>query len=138
MDRFNRRRYALWICLLLGAVTLGCFWPALHNGFVSYDDPDYVTENPAVSHGLTWAGAQWAFGGGHAGNWHPLTWLSHMLDCQLYGLNPAGHHLSNLLFHLVNTLLLFWVLRRMTASKEASVRVAAQEALAQLGADPPP
>jgi protein O-mannosyl-transferase len=79
----------------------------LWHGFVNYDDPDYITNNSARQGGLTWSGNVWAFQSGDAGNWHPLTWISHMIDCQLFGLNPAGHHLTNLLFHTANTLLLF-------------------------------
>ena len=78
------------------------------HGFVNYDDPDYITTNPHVKAGLTWSGIVWAFQSGEASNWHPLTWISHMVDCQLFGLNPAGHHLVNLLFHTANTVLLFF------------------------------
>ena len=89
----NTRRTVL-ACVLLSAVTLAAFWPIIHNDFVSYDDRDYVTENPHVLGGLTWANAGWAFQAGHAGNWHPLTWLSHMVDVQLFGLRPGWHHLD--------------------------------------------
>jgi hypothetical protein len=107
------------------AVTLACFWPVRHNDFVSYDDQDYVTENSHVQQGVTWQGVLWAFRTGHAANWHPLTWLTHMLDCQLYGLNPWGHHLTSLFFHIANTLLLFVVLQRMTGAQWRSAFVAA-------------
>ena len=100
------------ISLVLAAATLAVFYPVVHHQFVSYDDGDYVTDNPHVKAGLSGAGAAWAFQAGHAGNWHPLTWLSHQLDAQLYGLNPAGHHLTNLLFHAANAVLLFLVLKR--------------------------
>ena len=103
------------LCLLLGAVTLAVYWPVIHHGFINYDDPKYVAENPRVLAGLTWANVGWAFQTGYASNWHPLTWLSHMLDVQLFGLNPGWHHLTSLLFHIANTLLLFLVLQRMTA-----------------------
>jgi len=73
----------------LGLVTLCLYLPALHHGFVEYDDQQYVTENPRVQAGLTWTGFVWAFGF-HAGNWHPLAWVSHMLDCQLYGRGPEA------------------------------------------------
>ena len=102
------------IGLLLFLITLVVYLPVLRNGFVNYDDNDYVTENQAVLHGLTWAGVQWAFTMWHASNWHPLTWLSHMLDCEIFRLNPAGHHLVNILLHSVNAFLLFALWRRLT------------------------
>ena len=85
--------------LLLFLVTLAVYLPVLRNGFVNYDDGDYVTENEMVQRGITGAGIKWAFTVWHASNWHPLTWLSHMMDCELFRLNPAGHHLTSLLFH---------------------------------------
>src|SRR5262245_10905945 len=87
----------LAIALALAAATFLVFQGVLENDFVSYDDPDYVTENPAVLAGLSADGARWAFTTGHAGNWHPLTWLTHQADVELHGLKPAGHHLTNLL-----------------------------------------
>jgi len=102
-------------CLIyagLGLITLGLYLPLLHHGFVEYDDQQYVTDNPRVQAGLTWAGLVWAIGF-HAGNWHPLAWLSHMLDCQLYGARAGGHHLTSVLLHVASTLLLFSVLDRM-------------------------
>ena len=85
----------------------------------------YVTENPHVLEGLTWPGVAWAFTSSAASNWHPVTWLSHMVDCQLYGLRPAGHHLTNVLLHSANTLLLFLILSRMTGAMWRSACVAA-------------
>ena len=82
--------------------------------------------------GLTWPGIVWAFQSGDAANWHPLTWISHMLDCQLYGLNPGGHHLTNLLFHIANTLLLFLWLERLTGALWRSALVAALVRLASV------
>jgi hypothetical protein len=114
-----------WICLALGLITLAVFWPSLAHDFLSYDDQAYVTENPHVRAGLTWPGVVWAFESFSVTNWHPLTWLSHMLDCQLYGLKPAGHHLTNLLLHTASTLLLFLVLNRMTGALWRSACVAA-------------
>ncbi len=112
------------ICLALGLVTLAVFAPSLTHDFLEYDDQQYVTENAQVRAGLTWHGVVWAFGP-HAGNWHPLAWLSHMLDCQLYGLKPAGHHLTNVLLHVANSLLLFLLLNRMTGALWRSALVAA-------------
>ena len=112
------------ICLALGLITLALYLPALSHDFLGYDDQQYVTENTQVQAGLTGHGVVWAFGR-HAGNWHPLAWLSHMLDCQLYGLKPAGHHLTNVLLHFANTLLLFLLLNRMTGALWRSALVAA-------------
>src|SRR5438874_2142549 len=100
--------------ILLGLSTLGVYLPALGLDFINYDDPQYVIENPAVRTGLSGQSLGWAFSRFHSGNWHPLTWLSHMLDCQMYGLNPAGHHFTNVLFHTANTLVLFLLLRSLT------------------------
>jgi tetratricopeptide (TPR) repeat protein len=113
------------ICLALGLITLAAFAPSLTHDFLAYDDQAYVTENPHVQAGLTWPGVEWAFRSYAASNWHPVTWLSHMLDCQLYGLRPAGHHLTNVLLHIANTLLLFLVLSRMTGALWQSAFVAA-------------
>ena len=112
------------ICIGLGLITLALYLPAIRHDFIGYDDQQYVTENGRVQAGLTWHSVVWAFGG-HAGNWHPLAWLSHMLDCQLYGLKAAGHHLTNLLLHVANTLLLFLVMNRMTGALWRSAVVAA-------------
>jgi tetratricopeptide (TPR) repeat protein len=113
------------VCFLLPALVIAVFWPAVQNGFVSFDDPDYVTENPHVQAGLTWDGIKWAFGSSAAANWHPMTWISHMLDCQLFGLEPWGHHLTSVLLHAVNTLLVFLFLKRMTGAVWRSFFVAA-------------
>jgi len=93
--------------------------------FVNWDDGLYVTENVYVQKGLSEEGFIWAFTTSHAGNWHPITWLSHMLDCELYGLNPAGHHYTNIAFHIANTLFLFFILFRMTGALWKSAFVAA-------------
>ena len=97
---------------------------ALTHDFVNYDDNAYVYSNRVVAQGLTFRGLAWAFSF-HASNWHPLTWLSHMLDCQVYGLRPAGHHLTNVLLHAATVVLLFLVLRQMTAALWRSAFVAA-------------
>ena len=99
---------------VLAAATVAVFYPAIHHPFVSFDDPDYVTANPHVTGGLTGADVTWAFRANHSANWHPLTWLSHQLDVTVYGLNPAGHHLTSVLLHAANTVLLFLLLQRMT------------------------
>ena len=104
------------IVLALALTTLLVYLPVTHDGFLNYDDQDYVTENSMVQRGLTWAGIEWAFTTGHASNWHPLTWLSHMTDCSLFGLNPGGHHLVNVLFHAANAVLLFILLLQLTGA----------------------
>jgi hypothetical protein len=120
----QRERTALLAVVLLFGLVLGTFLPALSNGFVGFDDPDYVTENSHTQAGLTWESVQWAFRSTEAANWHPVTRLSHMLDCELFGLSPRGHHLTSILLHAVNATLLFVVLRRMTSATWRSFIVA--------------
>jgi protein O-mannosyl-transferase len=109
---------------LIAAVTVAVYWPVLHNGFIDYDDPDYVTVNMIVRQGLTLKGFIWSFSAFHAGNWHPLTWLSHMLDIQLFDMNPMGHHAVSLLLHAANAVLLCLILRRLTGFLGRSMVVA--------------
>jgi protein O-mannosyl-transferase len=104
------------IGLLLALVTLLIYLPVARHAFVVYDDSTYVTENRMVQNGLTRAGIQWAFTTGHGSNWHPVTWLSHMLDCELFGLNAGAHHSVNMLLHAANTVLLFLLLLRLTGA----------------------
>ena len=111
-------------CLLLAVATLSFYNPVAHCGFVYSDDIAYVTRNPQVRAGLTWATVQWAFGGIHTGFWHPLTWLSHALDCQLFGLNPTGHHYVSLLLHTGSSILLFLILLEATGAAWPSLMVA--------------
>jgi tetratricopeptide (TPR) repeat protein len=125
----SRDKKILIICMLLTASGFLAFWQVNHHDFVSYDDTLYVTENSHIQSGLTLKGIEWAFTTGHASNWHPLTWLSHMLDVQLFGLNPGWHHFINLLFHIANTVLLFLVLHRATKALWQSAFVAALFAL---------
>lgn len=122
-------RLRLVICLLLAAATAAVYWRVLGFEFTNYDDWDYVTRNPQVQAGLTWETIKWAFTTGAASNWHPITWLSHALDCQLYGLEPWGHHLTSLVIHIANTVLLFLVLDTMTRCTWRSAFVAAAFAL---------
>ncbi|MGO9587197.1 MAG: hypothetical protein ACLP2Y_13455, partial [Limisphaerales bacterium] len=117
-------RRNLFICLLLAGLTLAAFWPVGHLGFIIYDDHVYVSENQHVQTGITADNVRWAFTSRDCSNWHPVTWLSHMLDCQLFGLKAGGPHWVNLGFHLANTLLLFIVLRQMTAAVWRSAFVA--------------
>ncbi len=125
----KREKQILGIYLLLTAATLIAFCQVSQCDFINYDDPLYVTENIYVQNGITTEAVQWAFTTGHASNWHPLTWLSHMLDVQLFGVYPRWHHLTNLLFHIANTLLLFFVFHRMTKEAWKSAFVAALFAL---------
>ena len=123
------------VALVLFVAVLVVFWPVRHFGFVNYDDPDYVSANPHVQGGLTWENLVWAFTTGHASNWHPLTWLSHMLDWQVFGSNPGPQHLVSAVIHAVNTALLFLVLRRMTQAHWRSALVAAWFGLHPLRAE---
>ncbi len=118
-------RVDLLVCLLLSLIVLAAFWQVFGHGFTNWDDDKYVTQNPHVQDGMTWDGFVWAFTTGHASNWHPLTWLSHMLDWSIFGSGAAGPHAVNLLFHIINTVLLFLVFRRMTGFVWRSAFVAA-------------
>ncbi len=105
--------HPLCMSLLLAAATLTVYWPALHCDFVNYDDPGYFYSNDHVLGGLSLANLQWAFTNVYTANWHPLTWISLMLDAEIFGPGPAGPHLTNLLFHAANTVLVFLLLRRL-------------------------
>jgi protein O-mannosyl-transferase len=122
----NRSRYPVWLlALVLGLLTVSVYWPATSHDFVNYDDPYYVTSNIHVQSGWTWDNIKWAFRNPVVGNWLPLAMLSHMLDCEIYGLNPWGHHLSNVLLHGANTALVFLLLRYLTGTVGRSWMVAA-------------
>jgi tetratricopeptide (TPR) repeat protein len=115
----------LILIFLFSILIFGVYVPVLSNNFIiNYDDHSYVTGNPSVRAGLTYSGAIWAFTTVHSYNWHPLTWLSHMFDVQLFGLNPWGHHIVNVLFHVANSVLLFTILRKITAAPWRSLLVA--------------
>ena len=115
--------------LLLAVVTVAVYYPVHQYEFVSYDDGLYVTDNWHVKYGLNWTVTKWAFTSFYADNWHPLTWLSHALDCQLFFLNSGHHHATNLLLHVINAVLLYWVLLRATGYTGRSFMVAALFAL---------
>ena len=125
MPNFTHKHLIAMLWLALAVVTFAVYLPMLGHGFINFDDPDYITNNPHVKAGLTWPGIVWAFQIGYAAYWHPLTWISHMMDCDLYGLNPDGHNLTNMLFHIANTLLLFFLLSRLTGALWRSFFVAA-------------
>ena len=115
--------------LLLVLLTLGVYWPITTHDFVDYDDGDYVFGNAQVQSGLSWVGVKWAFTTGHASNWHPLTWLSHQADVSLFGPKAGGHHLTSLLIHCANAVLLFLAMRALTGANWGSGVVAAFFAL---------
>jgi tetratricopeptide (TPR) repeat protein len=127
LDAQQKRKAIL--CLLLAVVTIGFYAPIVHDGFVLLDDVPYILGNPPVRAGITWETIKWSFTTFHAGYWHPLTWLSHALDCQLFGLDPAGHHLVSLLFHAANAILLFLLLEEATSLLWPSLLAAALFAL---------
>jgi tetratricopeptide (TPR) repeat protein len=124
-----RNRWTLGICLVLVATTAALYGQVCTFEFINHDDPEYVSENPVVQRGFTWKGLQWAFTTIEMANWHPLTWMSHMLDTQLFGMNAGAHHLINVFFHLLNSALLFMILHRMTGALWRSAFVAALFAL---------
>jgi tetratricopeptide (TPR) repeat protein len=123
------QRHSLWaslgVCIFLVAATWFVFGQTLGHDFTNYDDNTYVYQNPKVAAGLSFSGVSWAFTHVHAQNWHPLTTISHMLDCQLYGLRARGHHFTNVVLHTGAAVLLFFVLRQMTATFWRSAFVAA-------------
>jgi protein O-mannosyl-transferase len=136
VHRINRQSIALrkttrrqWVtpgvCICLAVITWAVFGQTLRHDFVNYDDPRYVYQNTRITSGLNIAAIGWAFTHIHAENWHPLTTITHMLDCQLYGLNAGGHHFTNVLFHTVAVVLLFFVLQQMTGALWRSAFVAA-------------
>ena len=129
------RRLPLLMALLLVILPLSVYWQVQTFEFINMDDPLYITDNPPVRNGVSKEGIIWAFTFNDTSYWHPLTWLSHMVDCQLYWLNPKGHHFTNLFFHLASTLLLFLTLRRMTGALWRSAFVAAFFALHPLNVE---
>ena len=129
MNKMKNKHWIFGIYLALTSTTLLVFWQVCHFDFINFDDYTYVSKNLRVLGGLSRDNIAWAFVTTHASNWHPLTWLSHMLDCQLFGAKPGWHHLTNLLFHLANTLLLFAIFKRMTGAIWQSAFIAAAFAL---------
>jgi Tfp pilus assembly protein PilF len=119
----------LFILIALAATTLGIYAQVIGHQFITFDDDSYIKDNPMVNRGVTLAGLSWAFTTFHTANWHPLTWIAHMIDSQLFGLNAGGHLLVNALIHVANTLLVFWFLLRATGARWTSALVAALFAL---------
>lgn len=123
VDAAPQQRVGIF-CLLLVAITLAFYNPVTQNHFVDFDDLNYIVNNPQVQAGLTWNTVKWSFTTFKEGNWHPLTWLSHAMDCEFFHLNPVGHHYTNLLLHAANVVLLFLLLQRATGFKWRSLVVA--------------
>src|SRR4051812_31242388 len=113
------------VIVVLIAATVFAFWPLGSNGFVNVDDPQYILQNTHVNSGLSWTGVAWAFQTGYAMNWHPVTWISHMADCSLFGLTPGPHHLVSLILHIANSLLVFLLLLKLTGAFWRSALVSA-------------
>lgn len=122
-------RYSMILCVVLIGLTVVIFWQTSHHQFISFDDPLYVTNNQHVKEGITWKNMAWAFTTATASNWHPLTWLSHMVDVEIFSLNPRGHHLTSVFIHILSTLLLFLLLDQITGALWRSLFVAALFAL---------
>jgi protein O-mannosyl-transferase len=129
LKNITRSQRDIIIFTFLVAAVILVYGQVQHHDFLSYDDKAYVTQNPYVKNGWSLDGLKWALTSRHHSHWHPLTWLSHMTDCQLFGLHPGWHHLSNLFLHVMNTLLLFFVLKKMTGAAFKSAFVAALFAL---------
>ncbi|MGA1825343.1 MAG: tetratricopeptide repeat protein [bacterium] len=127
--KFFSIRCDLLVSVVLIISVLGVYWQVKNHAFLNYDDTMYVTQNYYVQTGLTLEGIAWAFTTAHASNWHPLTWISHMMDCELYGMNPGRHHFTNVYFHLMNTILLFFIFLKMTGCLWRSGFIAALFAL---------
>ena len=135
MNKTFNKYQVIVICAILVVSTLVVYLQVLYSDFTNFDDEIYVSENQHVNTGLTLEGISWAFTSKDVSYWHPLTWLSHMLDCELFGLKPGMHHLTNLILHMANGLLLFWVFNRMTGSPWRSAFVAFVFALHPLNVD---
>ncbi len=132
----SRGRMPVWaLAALLAVATLAVYGSAIRNGFVDFDDGLYITHNERVQAGLSWRNVGWAFRSIEAANWHPLTWISHMADCQVFGLNPSGHHAVNVMLHAINAVLLFLLLNRATGYPWRSLCVAALFALHPLNVE---
>jgi protein O-mannosyl-transferase len=131
LNKFNisQTKLKLIVYIFLTVISLAVYWQVNQFDFVNIDDNIYVTENSHIQSGITMDGFRWAFASTYAEFWHPLTWLSLMLDYQFYGLNAGGFHVTNLILHILSTLLLFWLFHRMTGAVWKSAFVAAFFAL---------
>jgi len=124
-ETFAPNKWTAVLCILLAAATVALYFPVSGHAFLTFDDHDYVVANSHIHEGLAWSTVKWAFTSRAAANWHPLTWLSHALDYQLFALNPAGHHLDSVLIHALNAVLLFLLLAWITKRVRPSLLVAA-------------
>jgi tetratricopeptide (TPR) repeat protein len=124
-DDYFRKYRDLLICVLISAAIIVAYWPVQHYDLISLDDIDYITGNPYVKTGLTWQSFSWALKDVHTGYWHPLTWVSHMLDYQIFGSRVGGHHWTNVIFHIANSVLLYIILKRVSGAAWRSAFVAA-------------
>ena len=131
----SRQKQRVILSLILVAISLAFYNPVAHNGFVFFDDSPYIAKNAHIQGGLTWDGISWSFSTFEQGNWHPLTWISHALDCQLFGLNPTGHHYVSLLLHASNAVLIFLILEAATGLMWPSLMVAGLFALHPLNVE---
>jgi tetratricopeptide (TPR) repeat protein len=129
IEKTTATHKSVWICVFLILATSGVYWQVGGCDFINFDDPEYVVENSYVNTGLSGDNVIWAFTAFHSSNWHPLTWISHMVDSQVYGLNAGGHHVTNLVLHIINAILLFLLLKAMTGSIWPSAFVACLFAL---------
>jgi Flp pilus assembly protein TadD len=127
----------LIVSVMLAVAVLAVYAPAARYDFIALDDAQYVRDNENINHGFTWPGVKWVFENIVAGNWHPVTMLSHMADCQIYGLSPGGQHLTNVLLHTANTVLLFWLLLAMTERRNAAGTTALEAAGRKAGNSKP-
>lgn len=123
-NRQQKKLKTIFVPAAIAVITIAAYWGVWNNGFVDFDDNEYITTNQQVQAGLTGNGIRWAFTTEHASNWHPLTWLSHMMDCEFFGLNAGGHHIVSLVIHIVNSLLVFWAIKLMTGAYWRSAFVA--------------
>ncbi|MGB5218363.1 MAG: hypothetical protein WBN66_08690, partial [Smithella sp.] len=126
---FTQNKQKFLIYIILTVLILSAYWQVHRYDFINYDDPVYITENNQVQSGITRDGFRWAFTTKYFGLWNPLVWLSFMVDHQLYGLKAGGYHVTNLILHILSTLLLFWLFCRMTGAVWKSAFVAAFFAL---------
>ena len=126
---FKQKQVLFFVIIVLVVSTIVAYEPVRHNGFVNYDDNQYVFNNPNVKGGITQQSIIWALTNFNISYWHPVTWLSHMLDCEIYGLNPLGHHITNVIIHIINSVLLFLLLSKITGTVWRSGFVAAAFAL---------
>jgi len=129
MGNLSDRQRVVLIAVFLAVITIAVYGQVYRHDFIDFDDDLYLTDNQHVQKGLSWTGVKWAFSTNEAYNYHPLTWISHAFDCQIYGLDPAGHHLTNVFLHIANTVLLFVVFSGMTGKLWSSAFVAGLFAL---------